>query len=200
MLTIIFGLGANFLTDLKIQLPKYPGVFGTATEDEFYRDFRETERRDHTSGRLVNAFPEYEFSRKASELLFPDSKLAIFSFDQAFYYYFFDHPYVLTLPMRQNLIDFASLRNEEEMSKRLSELGITHIATDVDVGGGIPDSSLLVTDPHFAPLLRGVNAFLGVLKSRSILIYEENGFYLYELVGDVQIELPLVRTRDAPRF
>gem|GEM_PF-2663923 len=196
MLTIILGLGANFLTDLKIQLPKVPGVFGTATEEEFYRDFKETERRDHTSGRLVNAFPEYELSRKASELLFPDSKLAIFSLDQAFYYYFFDYPYVLALPMRQNLIDFASLKNEEEMSKRLRGLRITHIATDVDLDGGIRDSSLLVMDSHFAPLLPGVNAFLSMLKNRSVLIHEKNGFYLYELVGSMQIELPLVRTRD----
>ncbi|MFQ5868324.1 MAG: ArnT family glycosyltransferase [Candidatus Zixiibacteriota bacterium] len=196
MLTIILGSGANLLTNLKVQVPKFPGVFGTGSEQEFYQDFRETERRDHTSGKLVEAFPEYEFSRKANELLFPDSKLAVFSLDQAFYYYFFDYPYILALPMRQSLVDFASLRNEEDVSKRLRELGITHIATDVVLGGGIPDSSLLVTDSHFAPLLPGVNAFLSMLKSRSILIHQENGFYLYELVGRMQIELPLVRTRD----
>lgn len=196
MLTIILGLGANLLTDLKIQVPKLAGVFGGATEDEFYRDFKETERRDHTSGRLVNAFPEYELSRKANQLLFPDSKLAIFSLDQAFYYYFFDYPYVLALPMRQNLIDFASLVSEEDMSKRLGELGITHIATDVNVDGGIPDSSLLLTDSHFKRLLPGVNAFMGLLKNRSILVHQTNGYYLYELVGSMQIELPLVGKRD----
>jgi len=179
-----------------VQVPKFPGVFGTGSEQEFYQDFRETERRDHTSGKLVEAFPEYEFSRKANELLFPDSKLAVFSLDQAFYYYFFDYPYILALPMRQSLVDFASLRNDEDVSKRLRELRITHIATDVDLGGGIPDSSLLVTDSHFAPLLPGVNAFLSMLKSRSVLIHEENGFYLYELVGRMQIELPLVGTQD----
>jgi hypothetical protein len=193
MLTIILGLGANLLTDLKVQLPKMAGVFGTVSEEEFYRDFVETERRDQTSGRLTEAFPEYEFSMRANELFFPDSKLAIFSLDETFYYYFFDRPYILALPMRQNLVDFSSLAGEEEVSKRLKELEITHVATDVDVALGVPDTSLLKRDARFSPLLPGVNGFLELLNDRAILIHEDKGYYLYELVAGVQIDLPMAR-------
>ncbi len=76
------------------------------------------------------------------------------------------------------------------MSERLQELGVTHVATDVGPGSGVLDSSLLAEDPHFAPLLEGVEAFLGMLEDRTVLIHEQDGFYLYELVRKMQIEQP----------
>ncbi len=110
---LAIGLIFNLSIWYGVNAKQLPYSVGLETEEQFYSKLTDQ-----------NLFSEYKIFQYANNNLPANSKIFLLGIQRG---YFSDLDYVWGDPLNQAYVDYWSFENEEDLYKRLTEIGITHI-------------------------------------------------------------------------